>query len=48
MIGYRTSFAGAMMTGQCAAEIDKGDKAEEETRALWKEIDAMLGGSKGR
>lgn len=47
MIGYRTSYPGAMITGLTAAEIDKGDKAEEETRALWKEVKALLDASKG-
>ena len=42
MLGYRTSYAGAMMTGRTAAEIEKGDKAEAEIRALWKEIDGVL------
>jgi cellulose biosynthesis protein BcsQ len=46
MVGNRTSYAGAYMMGKSAAEIDRGDKAEEEVRALWKRITKMMATTK--
>ena len=46
MISNRTSFAGAYMAGKTAAEVDKGDKAEDEIRALWGRVSKMLAGGR--
>ena len=46
IISNRTSFAGAYMAGKTAAEIDKGDKAEEEVRALWRRVSRLAAGAR--
>jgi len=41
MVGYRTGYAGAMISGQVAQEIDKDGKAHDEIVDLWRAVSKL-------